>query len=132
VPRARPSSNATAVSPPAEAQSVPNASPTAAANQPHQTISPGLQSALSAWLQTNKTYPDEARRRGEEGRATVRFTVSREGQVLDFQLLSSTGAPILDAAVERLLRGARLPPFPIGMDQEKVTVTLQIRYALER
>jgi len=87
---------------------------------------------LGAWLQANKTYPDEARRRGDEGRATVRFTVNKEGRVLDFQLLSSTGSAILDRAVERLLRGARLPPFPAEMDQGQVTVTLQIRYALER
>jgi protein TonB len=95
-------------------------------------ISPGWQSALSAWLHANKTYPDEARRRGDEGRAAVRFTVSRDGHVVEFQLLTTTGSPILDAAVERLLRGARLPPFPSGMDQDQVTVTLQIRYALER
>lgn len=108
--------------------------PASPAIQPRQTaiISPGWQSALGAWLQANKTYPDEARRRGDEGRAAVRFTVSRDGRVVDFQLLTSTGSAILDAAVERLLRGARLPPFPSGMDQEQVTVTLQIRYALER
>jgi hypothetical protein len=45
---------------------------------------------------------------------------------------ATTGSTVLDAAVERLLRGARLPAFPTGMDQEQVTVTLQIRYALER
>jgi protein TonB len=105
----------------------------AQANQPPPAaINTGWQSALAAWLQTNKTYPDEARRRGEEGRATVRFTVNREGRILDLQLLAGTGSNILDAAVERLLRGARLPPFPAGMDQDQVTVTLQIRYALER
>jgi protein TonB len=87
---------------------------------------------LGAWLQANKTYPEEARRRGEDGRATVRFTVSRDGRLLDFQLLSGTGSAILDAAVERLLRRARVPPFPADMDQEQVTVTLQIRYTLER
>ena len=62
----------------------------------------------------------------------MRFTVNREGRVLDFQLLSGTGSPILDAAVEHLLRGAKLPPFTAEMEQEQVTVTLQIRYALER
>jgi periplasmic protein TonB len=80
----------------------------------------------------NKTYPDEAWQRGDEGRAAVRFTVDREGRVLDCQLLSGTGSAILDAAVGRLLRGARLPPFPVGMEQERITITLQIRYALER
>jgi TonB family protein len=62
----------------------------------------------------------------------VRFTVNRGGQVLDVQLLSGTGSVILDEAVQRLLRDAHLPPFPPGMDQPQVTVTLQIRYALER
>jgi len=99
---------------------------------PRSAVSPGWQSALGAWLQAHKTYPDEARRRGDEGRATVRFTVSQDGKVLELQLLSSTGSTILDAAVERLLRDARLPPFPPGMDQPEVTVTLQIRYSLER
>jgi periplasmic protein TonB len=94
-------------------------------------ISPGWQSVLGAWLQAHKTYPDEARRRGDQGRATVRFTVDHDGRVLTLQILSSTGSTILDAAVEHLLRDARLPPFPPGMDQAQVTVTLQIRYALE-
>jgi len=34
--------------------------------------------------------------------------------------------------VERLLRDARLPSFPPEMGQQQATVTLQIRYALER
>jgi periplasmic protein TonB len=132
-PSSRPHPNNTAPVAPAPAQTATGVSPTAPANPPYQAaISPGWQSALGSWLQANKTYPEDARRRGDEGRTTVRFTVSREGRVTDFQLLSGTGSTVLDAAVERLLRGARLPAFPTGMDQEQVTVTLQIRYALER
>ena len=86
------------------------------------------------WVRGCRRTRDTRTKRDAEakGRATVRFTVSRDGQVLDFQLLSGTGSTILDDAVERLLKGARLPPFPAGMDQDQVTVTLQIRYALER
>jgi TonB family protein len=62
----------------------------------------------------------------------VRFTVDRAGQVINVQLLSGTGSVILDEAIEHLLHGAQLPPFPAGMDQERVTVTLQIRYELQR
>ena len=51
--------------------------------------------------------------------------------MLDVQLVSRTGSTILDDAVEHLLQGARLPPFPPGMDQPRVTVTVQIRYSLE-
>ncbi len=131
-PRPRPSNAPSSAPAPVQAQTPQGTPPVTPANSPPPAaINPGWQNALGAWLQANKTYPDEARRRGDEGRATVRFTVNREGRVVDFQLLSMTGSAILDAAVERLLRGARLPPFPAGMDQEQVTVTLQIRYALE-
>jgi protein TonB len=111
-------------------QSVSN-TPPSASTTPQAAVDPAWQSALGAWLQANKIYPEEARRRGDEGRAIVRFTVSHDGRLLDFKLLSSTGSTILDAAVERLLRNARLPPFPAGMDQNQVIVTLQVRYTLE-
>jgi protein TonB len=98
---------------------------------PQSTVNASWQNAIGAWLQAHKTYPEEARRRGDQGRATVRFTADRDGRVLELQVLSGTGSAILDEAIERLLRGARLPPFPPGMDQPQVTVSLQIRYMLE-
>jgi periplasmic protein TonB len=112
---------------PAPAPSAPTAS--AASAQP--TIAPNWQGALAAWLEAHKTYPEQARRRGEQGRASVRFTVDHSGQVLDIAIVSSTGSSILDDAIERMLRGARVPPFPASMDETQVTVTVQIRYALE-
>ena len=94
--------------------------------------SPGWRSALAQWLEAHKTYPDAARRRGEEGRATVRFTAARDGRVLNAELLTSTGSAALDEAVQAMLRDARLPPFPAGMTQDQVTVTVTIRYQLQR
>jgi protein TonB len=111
------------------AQAATPAEPTASA--PAAAIAPGWRNALASWLEAHKTYPDEARRRGEQGGAVVRFTVDRGGQVLGVQLVSGTGSTSLDDAVERMLRGARLPAFPPGMDQAQVTVTVQIRYRLE-
>jgi periplasmic protein TonB len=100
---------------------------------PRQTVvSADWRSALGAWLQAHKTYPEEARRRGEEGRAIVRFTADHDGHVLEVHLVSSTGSAVLDAAVEQLLRSARLPAFPPSMTETEVTVSLQIRYSLER
>jgi protein TonB len=135
-PAVRPRPTTVGPAPEAPAQARPAASappgPARMDEAPPAAISPGWQAALAAWLQANKVYPEEARRRGDEGRAAVRFTVTREGRVVGLQLLSSTGSVVLDAAVDRLLRGARLPPFPAGMSQEEVTVTLQIRYSLER
>ena len=78
-----------------------------------------------------ETYPEQARRRGEQGRAVVRFSVDRDGRVLGVQLPSPTGSSILDDAFEHMLQGAHVPPFPPRMDQAEITVTVQIRYALE-
>jgi TonB family protein len=61
----------------------------------------------------------------------VRFKVDRTGQVLDVQLVSGTGSEVLDDAVKRMLTGARVPPFPPGMNQDQITETVQIRYRLE-
>lgn len=88
--------------------------------------------ALSTWLQDHKTYPDAARRTGEQGRVVVRFTVDRTGRVEDVVLVSSSGSASLDEAAQAMLRDARLPPFPAGMTQAQVTATVPIRYALEQ
>ena len=86
---------------------------------------------MSTWLQSHKTYPDEARQRGAEGGARVRFTGDRSGRVLEFALLRGTGSASLDAVVGRMLTGARLPAFPTAMTQDRTTVTVQVRYVLQ-
>ena len=54
-------------------------------------ISADYRSILSLWLESHKRYPEDARQRGEEGRAVLRFRVDRNGRVLDFAVVSSTG-----------------------------------------
>src|SRR5208337_5196106 len=56
-------------------------------------ITADWQRALGSWLAAHKTYPDEARRRGEEGHAVLRFTVDRSGRVLAVALASGSGWP---------------------------------------
>jgi protein TonB len=87
--------------------------------------------ALSAWLASHRVYPEEARRRGEQGAVTVRFTVEPSGRVVDVSVVRSSGSPRLDAAAEAMLRGAVLPPFDPSMRQAPQTATVQIRYSLE-
>lgn len=95
-------------------------------------VSSGWRNSLAAWLQSRKSYPEGARSRSEEGTATLRFTVSRDGQVLAATLASSSGSTALDEAALAMLRGARLPPFTPDMAQDVTTVTVPIRYRLER
>ena len=99
---------------------------------PSPEASVGYRALLSAWLESHKRYPDAARQRGEEGRAVLRFSVDRSGRVLDFAVTSSSGYPDLDQSVEEMMRGATLPPFPAGMPQPEMQVSVTIRFSLRR
>jgi protein TonB len=95
-------------------------------------VSAGYRAALSSWLEGHKRYPDSARARGEEGRAVLRFRVARSGRVLSYALVQGTGYPDLDAAIDQMMRGSSLPPFPAEMSAADVEVSVTIRFALAR
>ncbi len=122
--------------PTAPAPSAPPQTAMAATPVPAPVPSPeasvGYRALLSAWLESHKRYPDAARQRGEEGRAVLRFSVDRSGRVLDFAVTSSSGYPDLDQSVEEMMRGATLPPFPAGMPQPEMQVSVTIRFSLRR
>ncbi len=107
----------------------PLANSAASAARPAR-IAADWQHSVLGWLAAHKTYPDEARRRGEEGRVVLRFTVDRLGKVLGVELVSGSGSPRLDDAAQAMLHNASLPPFPAEMPQDRVTATVQIRYRL--
>jgi periplasmic protein TonB len=123
---ARPAASqaAPAASAPAAASAVP-ATPAAVAS-----VSRGWQSALGAWLQEHRAYPQAARQNNEQGRVVVRFTVDRSGHVAEVELVTSSGSRILDDAAQAMLRGANVPPFPADMTQDRVVITVPLRYSL--
>ncbi len=114
----------------ASAQMTSPSAPNAPATTAPAPIAADWQHELGGWLAAHKTYPDEARRRGEQGGVVLRFTVDRSGKVLDVKLVSSSFSPRLDDAAQAILRNASLPPFPATMPQERITVTMQIKYRL--
>jgi protein TonB len=137
---APPSSAATAIGP--SAAIAPTARPAARATvQPiaaaappprpaMAAIDPSWQAALFGWLASRETYPEDARRRGEQGVVAIRFTVDRFGRVLEKAVVGGSGAPRLDEAALALLQQGTLPAFPAAMTQPKVTITTAIRYSL--
>jgi protein TonB len=100
--------------------------------RPAPVVSGNYRAALSAWLESHKRYPDSARQRAEEGRAVLRFRVDRSGRVLTYALASSTGYADLDAAIDAMMRGATLPPFPADMTSSDVEVSVTVRFSLTR
>jgi protein TonB len=117
---------------PPQVASAPPQAASAPAPASAPTISPDYRTLLSGWLESHKRYPEEARQRGEEGRAVLRFRVDRYGRVLSYSVVSSTGFGDLDAAVEAMMRGATLPPFPPSMTEPEIEVSVAIRFGLQR
>jgi protein TonB len=99
---------------------------------PSPEASAGYRALLSAWLESHKRYPETARERGEEGHAVLRFQVDRSGRVLDYAVISSSGYADLDQGIEEMMHGASLPPFPAGMPQSRIEVSVTIRFSLRR
>jgi periplasmic protein TonB len=56
------------------------------------------------------SYPESARRRGEQGRVMLRVTVSTEGSPMDVSVAGSSGYPILDDAAVNAVRRWRFTP----------------------
>jgi protein TonB len=97
---------------------------------PAPIVDPRWAAAVSGWLAARKIYPEEARRRGEEGNVALRFTVDRSGRVLEAAIAKGSGSARLDEAALGLLRQAVLPAFPTDMTQGMVTITTTVRYSL--
>jgi periplasmic protein TonB len=102
------------------------------ATVPGPDLTPNYSAMISAWLEAHKRYPDSARERGEEGGVKLRFRVDRFGRVIDYRLLESTGYADLDAGIDQMMRGAQLPPFPAGMTQSQIEVSVKLRFKLAR
>ena len=87
-------------------------------------------SALTKWVQEHAYYPQAAAEQGQEGTATVQFTVDRNGHVTGLKLLDSAGSPFLDQAWEQLFNDNTLPPFPKDAKDGHVTVRYTVHYVL--
>lgn len=119
---------------PVGAAGAPAASPAPAAG-PAGPVPPAGPSAawlraLDAWIDAHLDYPEDSRRRGEQGAVLVRLTVAHDGRLLDFALLRGSGYDELDDAARAMFRNAHLPAAPLGSDPPQATVTKPVRYVL--
>jgi protein TonB len=95
------------------------------AGQPAAAPAPGWNALLAAWLAAHRRYPEEARKRSEEGDVTVRFTVAGDGHVSDVAVVKGSGFGALDASALSMLQGATLP-----VPGVEATRTVRIRFRL--
>ena len=114
---------APAQSAPAQASAQPSASAGA--------VTPSWRDDLLARLQRAKRYPDLARSHGDQGVATVTFTMDRSGRVLRVALVRSSNSTLLDDEAVTLVRRAEpLPRLPDEMPGNSITLTVPISFAL--
>ncbi len=137
-PRPTPASPPVAASPvaasPVAASRV--ASLPAISSTPPATVAPAVmsgswRSAVLAWIQSRKRYPEEARRRSAEGQVTLRITVTAGGDIVAPEILHGSGSDMLDNAALTIVRGGHVPAFPSEMTQAKVTLNVGVSYRLD-
>ena len=89
------------------------------------------QARLAAWLQAHKHYPEAARDMDEEGDVDIRFTVAPDGRVTAVSVVQGSGVPALDDAALAMLEDATVPALPPAIAQAAITITVELRYALD-
>ncbi|MGH8401094.1 MAG: TonB family protein [Gammaproteobacteria bacterium] len=104
------------------------------------TVSPPQQTAqqeasyaqiVSAILQQHKRYPRAAILAGHEGVVVLSFILNREGTVLAYSIVYSSGRPVFDNEVKRLIRSVQFPPFPASDADERKRFQVSIEFRLQ-
>lgn len=69
---------------------------------------------LFSWLEKYRQYPRRARLTNTEGTVMLRFRIDRDGNLLAWNIVRSSGSPLLDKAVEDMITAANpLPKIPV-------------------
>lgn len=116
----------------APAADAPVAPQVGAFNQRANEVRITWQSKLQAHLERRKRYPRSARMRHQQGVPWVRFSIDRDGRVLDVQLYRGSGYPTLDREALALVKRAEpLPPPPADVSDEQLQLALPIQFYIQ-
>jgi len=87
------------------------------------------QTALAAHIERFKRYPAKARSSGEQGIATVAFTIDRQGRLLTSRIVQSSGSPMLDQeTLAMLARAQPMPAPPSDIPDNKLSFVVPVRF----
>jgi protein TonB len=103
----------------------------AVAKTPSASVAERYKRALLQAIHRHKHYPRQARRKGEEGRVQVAFTVERDGTIRDVRVVAGSGAQLLDRAAEAAVKSiGRFQPFPQELGHRSLRFQVPIVFAL--
>lgn len=115
-------------SPPSHVTSSP-ASPGAAISDPLALYA----GKVRALLERYKRYPSEARYDKIEGTVMLRFQLGRNGSVLDWSIISSSGDASLDEEAARMLRRASpFPDIPNELGRDRLELVVPVAFSLSK
>jgi protein TonB len=83
---------------------------------------------VSAHLRRHQQYPSDARSRGEQGTATVSFSLDAGGRVTSSRLVRGSGIASIDQEVQAMVR--RSSPFPPPPSGHGVSFTVPVSFRL--
>ncbi len=76
------------------------------------------------------TYPSEAAQRGVSGKLTLRFRISRDGNLIGARVVDKSGHEILDfAAIKAVKEAAPFYPFPVNIKKNKLSILATFIYS---
>jgi protein TonB len=83
---------------------------------------------VAAHLARHKQYPAEARARGEQGSATLTFTLDGGGRVTSARLVRGSGSASIDQEVQAMAR--RASPFPAPPNGRPASFTVPVSFGI--
>jgi len=87
-------------------------------------------SRIKHQIQRVWTYPSQAAQRGVNGQLTLKFQISRDGNLLSVRLINKSGFEILDiAAIKAVKEAAPYYPFPITISKKKLSILATFIYS---
>ena len=86
---------------------------------------------LSAYFAKKRPYPAMAKRMGHQGTVWIELELARSGKLLSSKVYQSSGSKLLDSAALDVVKKAKIPPFPDGVEEEKRVVRVDFRYSLK-
>jgi protein TonB len=107
---------------------VPAATSAAGAGRGRSDADSNYAGLVAAHLARFKQFPPDARSRGDQGRATVTFSLSGGGGVTAVRLMRGTGVASLDTEATAMVR--RASPFPPPPSGRPVSFTIPVSFRL--
>lgn len=104
---------------------------TASGNRTGEIRELNYEDQVMLWLKRHGAYPREAAMYRLEDVVTLRFSINRQGKILNYELIKTSKWYLLNQAVRRMMnRSSPVPPIPPEITKDKLTFTVPVHFGL--